>query len=236
MFKVINQIAALLDVCYFGIKYIFPVLTIAAFNFGCAKESNPVQSLVVVPPQPLSPGMLVPPFVNAYTKKYISERDTSFLQGSSNNKENISSYSWKKVYGPASYFIMTPDSLNTRVTNLEAGYYEFELTAKGRDGWEGKAVAKFYVIQPGSDQVLFPNADWNCAMAKCAIVIDNFHSFLPPGKPYKVFIQENRFSEWQKVERMSEWWADKYAYDQSGNSFWIQPRDPGGIVDIKITY
>jgi predicted esterase len=54
--------------------------------------------------------------------------------GSVDADGTITKYSWKKIGGPASFNIVTPNSNSTIIENLVEGTYKFQLTVKDNDG------------------------------------------------------------------------------------------------------
>lgn len=47
-------------------------------------------------------------------------------------------YEWRKVSGPSQFRIESPDSAVTKITNLEAGIYQFELKVTNSNGLSGR--------------------------------------------------------------------------------------------------
>ncbi|RYY18008.1 MAG: hypothetical protein EOO04_24685, partial [Chitinophagaceae bacterium] len=67
---------------------------------------------------------------------------------------SIVSYRWIKKSGPGQYNIDQPSNVDTRISNLVAGNYEFELTVADDDGATGSAVTKITVLP---EPVVVPN-------------------------------------------------------------------------------
>ncbi len=64
--------------------------------------------------------------------------NTVILTGSGTDADGtISSYSWKKIAGPAAFTIVSPGQAQTVVNNLVAGTYTFELTVTDNLGAQG---------------------------------------------------------------------------------------------------
>jgi hypothetical protein len=53
---------------------------------------------------------------------------------SSDADGSIASYKWEKVSGPESFYITSPNSVSTSITNLVAGTYVFKLTVTDNNG------------------------------------------------------------------------------------------------------
>ncbi|HSU28873.1 MAG TPA: PKD domain-containing protein [Chitinophagaceae bacterium] len=82
-----------------------------------------------------------PPVANAGPDQTISlPTDSVLLNGSASGDPDgtITSYSWKKLNGPASYNINSATTATTLVKNLITGNYEFELTVTDNDGLSDK--------------------------------------------------------------------------------------------------
>ena len=71
-----------------------------------------------------------PPIANAGTDQIISlPTNTVSLDGSASTdpENNISSYQWTKISGPSSFNIVNANAVQTQLTNLAQGIYQFEL-------------------------------------------------------------------------------------------------------------
>jgi hypothetical protein len=78
-----------------------------------------------------------PPVANAGPdQEIILPVNTALLDGSlsSDPDNNISSYSWTKISGPSSYAISNPALVQTPVTNLVEGVYQFEIKVTDSEG------------------------------------------------------------------------------------------------------
>lgn len=75
---------------------------------------------------------------------------TVTLSGSGTDADGtISSYSWRKVSGPASGVITNPNSAITTVTGLTVGVYQYELTVTDNQGATGSDTVQVTVL-PGN--------------------------------------------------------------------------------------
>jgi hypothetical protein len=110
-----------------------------------------------------------PPVANAGTDRRIDLPGKGELNGSgsSDPDNNIATYKWTKISGPASFNIVNADAAQTLVENLVQGVYEFELqvtdaaglyskdtvTIRGREltfenlTWENNAAEKYVYMQ-----------------------------------------------------------------------------------------
>jgi hypothetical protein len=61
---------------------------------------------------------------------------------------NLSTYTWKKIIGPATFTIQDSTSAQTNVTNLSLGEYRFELTVVDSKGAKAKDTCSVLVLAP----------------------------------------------------------------------------------------
>ncbi|MEP7251200.1 MAG: hypothetical protein ABI683_02435 [Ginsengibacter sp.] len=89
----------------------------------------------------------IPPVAHAGMDMMITlPMNTITLIGSGTDADGtISSYSWKKIAGPAAFTIVSPGQAQTVVNNLVAGTYEFELTVTDNLGAQGKDTVSVQV-------------------------------------------------------------------------------------------
>ncbi len=130
-----------------------------------------------------------------------------FIGGYAYDKEdNIKSFGWTKISGPNSYRIENKDSLNIRVSMLEKGSYQFELTVLDAMGLYGKDTVVLVVEerQANPNEPIFPNEiifkdlTWIFPWYS-SIEVKNFNHYLPNGLSFKVFIQRDNDPEWIEV-------------------------------------
>ena len=77
-----------------------------------------------------------PPVANAGADQTITLPTNTITlngNGSTDPDNNITSYAWTKISGPSSFNIANASAVQTQVTNLVAGVYQFEL--KVTDAW-----------------------------------------------------------------------------------------------------
>ena len=78
-----------------------------------------------------------PPVANAGADQVITLPSNSVnLNGSASTDpdNNIASYQWTKISGPSSFTIANPNAVQTQVTNLVEGVYQFDLKVTDRFG------------------------------------------------------------------------------------------------------
>lgn len=89
-------------------------------------------------------------------------------------------------------------------------------------------------VPPSPNEIIFGDLYWSCAMG-CSVSINNFYSFIPFGKPFKVFLKKASETAWKEVVHESEW-ADhiKYVYGLYKTVFGFNHEQ--GKIDIKVVY
>ncbi len=90
----------------------------------------------------------------AFQTIYLPSTQTN-LKGTLKGFAGNAKYHWRKISGPAGAKISTPSNLNTSVTNLIAGEYEFELTATTPGGISLKDSVGVFMIPTANLKVPF---------------------------------------------------------------------------------
>jgi Predicted peptidase len=125
------------------------------------------------------------PTANAGLDVVISLPDNSAnLSGRGTDTDGaIVKYQWRKISGPASYTIVSPNSANTDITNLTEGVYEFELTVTDNKGATGKDVVKV-TVEKKANKAPVANAgrDTTIAYPANSIVLDGSGSYDADGQ------------------------------------------------------
>ena len=160
--------------------------------------------------------------------------DSLVLSGFATSPLAITSYSWKKVSGPASYSIESPESQRTKMTNLEEGTYEFELAVTDKSAWTGRDSVSVSVYDPrvGANEFIFRNVPWTCPMGCSATVNFQFSAITPTS----VLVKGNA-EEWIEAKPEAQWKpGDRYVYGVGNSRLWIYADDEQGAVDIRIIF
>ncbi|HEX7846814.1 MAG TPA: PKD domain-containing protein, partial [Chitinophagaceae bacterium] len=103
-----------------------------------------------------------PPVANAGADQTITlPANTVNLNGSASSDpdNNISTYSWTKVSGPLSFTIVNTNAVQTQVTNLVEGVYQFELKVTDAGGLFDKDTLQV-IVNPQSSSP--PPCATNC--------------------------------------------------------------------------
>lgn len=220
------------------------ILVVILFVFpGCKKDTEidftptpPIQP----PPPPPVPVVNTAPYVNTGNDIFIkSPTDTCSLIGSAfDDNDNIGKLKWKQVSGPTTAIIESPDSLITKVQNLEKGMYKFELLATDKGGLKGKDTAYVTVLGKGLDttELILKNLQISCYWEDCAAWIENFDSYNPDHFIFKIFVKRSQDTHWIEIKTIISWaTGDRYAYDIYKNILIIYGVNEE-MMDVKIVY
>jgi hypothetical protein len=130
-------------------------ILLAGIFFSCQKEPEAVNQS---------------PIANAgKDTTIILPEDTVYLNGSlsTDPDNNIISYQWTKVDGPASFTIANANLVTTRVTGLVEGVYRFELKVTDAGGLFSKDMVQVTVSPPPDIYVAgYENNGSNVSVAK----------------------------------------------------------------------
>jgi hypothetical protein len=125
----------------------------------------------------------------------------SELNGSYSDYENdVKEVSWAKISGPNSYVLENKNSPHTKISGLEKGVYEFELTVTDKMNLYDKdtVVVTAGEIPVSPNEIIFRDLAWIFPWYN-NIEIENFASNIPPGSMFKIFIQREYDPEWKEV-------------------------------------
>lgn len=206
------------------------LVVIVSVSANCTKEapatSTGQTSVPDNPPPPPPPPTTIntPPIADAGPDRLINlPFNTCLLVGWAYDRENnIQTILWRKISGPTSFFIENPDSLITKVKNMEPGVYQFELTVTDKMGLYNKDTVKVTVggSSSNTDDIIFENLTWIPIWYE-TLEINSFYSFIPTGTPFRVYIQRDANPAW--VE------ATPVATDGSGGAYeyFVETRPDG---------
>ena len=138
-------------------QIISAVLFVSIIFFSCKKESSlngnqPPSS--VERSRPNGTGKNLPPVAHAGSDQtIILTTNTAALNGSASTdpNNNITGYLWTKVSGPSSFNIINANAVQTQVTNLVQGIYQFELKVTDARGLFDKDTVQITALQTGGD-------------------------------------------------------------------------------------
>ena len=144
-----------------------------------------------------------------------------------------------KISGPASYLLESPDSSQTKVTDLEKGSYAFKLSAISNTGQTSTDTMTLIVQDATStnNQIFFWNLGWSCSFG-CALILEGL-LYLPPNSPFTLYIRSELSSNWELVVPQSTNSTARFVYSIWGNYinvFDMYNSDPTDHPDIKIVF
>ncbi len=147
------------------------------------------------------------------------------LDGSASNDpdNNISSYQWRKVQGPAPGIIINANAVQTQVMGLVTGSYYFELKVTDAGGLSNADTVQVVVNPPASNQeVIFNDLTWVFPWYN-AVAVPDFYTYVPQGTAFVVFIRRGNDTTWVEVPPML--WGG----NQGGSyEYYIENRPDGG--------
>ena len=135
-------------------KYLF-FATVLFFFFSCQKQFDTPVATGNEQKRPNQSsggnggGRNLPPVANAGADQAIPlPTNTINLNGgrSTDPNNNISSYAWTKISGPSSFNISNANAVQTQVTNLVQGIYQFELKVTDARGLFDKDTTQVTVM------------------------------------------------------------------------------------------
>ena len=107
--------------------------------------------------------------------------------GSHDPDNNITSYSWTKIFGPSSFSMANAAAAQTQVTNLVEGEYMFRLQVKDAGNLVSENDVWIIVdtLIPSSI-ITFNNLTWQ---TDCKLIVNNIYSSIPQGQVIKVYVR-----------------------------------------------
>lgn len=184
-------------------------------NTGCTIDTLPTN---IVPHTPEASNAAPNAFAGSDIQ-VILPTDFVWLSGSYSDNELVDHFVWKKISGPSKYILETPNSLRTKVSKLEKGIYEFELTIINKKGLTAKDTVTVTVgeISLSTKEIIFKDMTWSCPW-HCVIEIKNIYSYLPARTIIRVYIQRNNSVVWEEAVQESQWTDNfSYSYNLNGN-------------------
>lgn len=170
-------------------------------NTDCTKVVDPPDNTRITPPPPQP----IPIHIDAGRDIIlVLPVNETYLNGSySYTGNSISSISWTQVSGSASFVIENRNALQTRLSNLEEGVYQFELTVTDATGSYGKDTVSITVKQSPSvtidgNVIIYHDLQWIFPWYN-AVEVEAFNILIPPGSSFKIFIQRDYDPQWKEV-------------------------------------
>ncbi len=156
---------------------------------------------------------------------------------SSDPDSNITAYKWTRISGPLSFHIQYPDSVQTLVSDLIQGFYQFELKVTDAGSLVSTDTVGIRVVDGGNSEVIFSDQVWinQCYdpnPGACAINGDapsyGFHirdtNNILPDSAFAivgVWIRTDNSNAWEQVPHNC--WEFPGPYPQTNFTFCLTP-------------
>jgi hypothetical protein len=179
--------------------------------------------------------------INAGADKIVhSPTNSTFLGGGlSGALTSNQTILWSKISGPSTFIIESPNSLRTKVSNLQMGVYQFEVRIQDNVGLIDKDTCSIIVGQLSnpSKEFLFTNQVWvqDGLLWGSAITIKNVYQNLPVGSVFRVYIRRDNSTDWVELEMDN--YNSYYLTDLvNGNLSLWSSFDESDSPDIKLVF
>jgi hypothetical protein len=180
---------------------IFPAIISLFFTAGCTEEELPYRRTNFS-----TPDNVVPVIVEADAGEDVllewPANETSLLGNTNVWNSNVNTYHWKKISGPNAFKIVDQSAMQTQITGLEKGVYEFELTVKISTGHLDKDTAAVIVGELSSNPREFVLTDQTWEQVHEALstfTIENIYGFIPRRSFFKTYVRKDSTAAWQEV-------------------------------------
>lgn len=213
---------------------ILALVAILFVNDSCKKETPVTGSGNIIgtnnPPPPINTA----PKANAGSDIELNvPTNYGDLFGTAYDKEdNIVMYRWKKISGPASFFIVDPNSQTTQLSRLQIGVYQFELTVTDREGLYGKDTIIVVVkgLPANTLEIILENQTWIFPWYN-TIEIKDIYNLISTGSSFRIFIKRNFNPGWIEVNPLT------IAASAGSYEYFIETRPDGaGIYNLGTLY
>jgi hypothetical protein len=177
-------------------KYLLFLITVA---FGLITACN--KDAIYPGPGTGAPGNRAPN-VNAGEDFFVWDPvNEAILSGFYSDPENnVSAISWAKIFGPNSFTFANKESLSTKISGLEKGLYQFELTVTDDKNFFDKDTVSVFVgaLSANANEMIVEDLKWISPWYN-SIEIKNFVGNGTPGSALKIFIQRDNDPVWTEV-------------------------------------
>lgn len=192
------------------------ILVIFFCNINCKKDGPTNNTLTNPAPPPPPPAVLPPPppppssSSNNYRPscRVGSDKLVFYPSDSCNLGGSISggyvSIAWRKISGPSSYMIESATSLGTKLTKLEIGVYQFELSVSDANGVADRDTCKVIVDRLSADpkEITLDNLWWSNdgLLWGSQLIVPNVYQYLPSGSVFKMYIKRDNSTTWEELK------------------------------------
>ena len=199
------------------------ILIVVIVSTNCTKEAPATGTssgtgTINPPPPPIN----TPPTANAGSdlNLFVPINFCDLIGSGFDREDSILTFQWKKISGPVSFFIQNPTFKSTKLTSLEKGVYQFELTVTDSPGLFAKDTVKI-TVYGNTQEINFENRTWFFPWYP-TIGIENINSFIPASTPFRIYIQRDFNPNWIEVDLFNINPSATYEY-------FIETRPNGGL-------
>lgn len=221
------------------------ILLLLSLFGGCKKS-------VGEPPKPPPPSRLKMGDANADITIQLPSNSIMLNGRIDPNRSNgqITQVKWKRIGGPSTCIIEHAALIQTKVSNLEKGTYQFELSAYDHLANYDMDTMTLKVVDPSGTnrQVIFENIkmtlDGGPLGGYTFVEIENFYEFVPAANPFIVYMKKHSAGNWLQVDPypQNDPSFSGHAYFIYNNSTFTISDYPDGFssygetIDVKIVY
>lgn len=184
-------------------------------NSGCTEENQPTSPPRTTTFSPKTNPLTINSAENSAENSQLSAFagadfqiilpiDFGWLSGGYGYSKTIDNSVWKKISGPSSYNLESPDLLRTKISKLEKGMYEFELTVTNNRGLTAKDTVRINVgeMSKNPQELIFRDLEWIFPWYS-TVEIKKINLIIAQSI-FKVYIQRNNNPNWEEVTFISE--------------------------------
>ncbi len=161
----------------------------------------------------------------------LPNNEITLVGNYTDSERNVREVKWIKISGPASYRLENPNSLSTRLDQLEKGDYLFELRVTDSLALYGSDTVKVTVSDTpaSSNELVFTDHTWVFDWSN-HIEVEKFNTIISPNAVFKVYIRRESSSDWIEATPLSLFGNSSYEY-------FVETRpDGGGIYHFGSLY
>ena len=175
------------------------VLVLSIFFQACKKETK--EDHIISGPDVSGEKNTAPVAYAGADTTIVLPGDSGFLKGwSADLENNVISYAWKKISGPASFQIDHPNALTSTVRKLQKGTYVFEFTVTDVEGLTATDAVTIDLVDPpppGHREVPV-KFEAGCPMG-CYLLIRCLSCYVPDNLPFQVFLKIAGTNNWMEM-------------------------------------
>ena len=194
---------------------------------GCTEEELPYR-----PPEPGTPE--VPPVaidVDAGGDQLVElpKNEVTLMGSTSEWDYNIKEHYWTKISGPDGFGIINKDALETRLFDLEKGFYQLELTVLGISGQSAKDTMTVTVgeLSPNPKELLLKDQPWIIDYDLTIFLFENVYTQILRGSFFKVYVRKDSTAAWEEAKHYDGTsFTDSFVFGIHDDNMWLAASPP----------